>query len=106
MRRLFQFVHHRSLTASVIALFLALLAFAFLPEHRYRMEQQGSAYLTAAAIAALLGLVVCALTLIILIRDNQSGYPAFRCSLATLLWALACVPVLLLTAIVIGGFVR
>jgi hypothetical protein len=40
------------------------------------------------------------------LRDNRSGYPSFRCSLATLLWALACVPVALLALNVIGGFFR
>src|SRR5258708_6599629 len=103
MRRIFQFLHHRSLTVSVIALFFALLAFAFLPEHSYRLHQQGAAFLTQAGIAAVLGLLYCAFNLVILLRDNRSGYPSFRCSLATLLWALACLPVLFLTMVVLGG---
>jgi hypothetical protein len=106
MRRLFQIVHHRSLTASVTCLFFAFFAFAFLPEHSYRLQQQDASYLTVATLTALLGLVICAFTLFILVRDNRTGYPSFRCSLATLLWALACVPVFFLTLIVIGGLFR
>ena len=106
MKHVFQLLHHRSLTVSVIALFFALLAFAFLPEHSYRLQQQGAGYLTSAGIAALLGLIFCAFTSVILLRDNRSGYPSMRCSLATLLWALACVPIFFLTVVVIGGFFR
>jgi len=106
MRRLPQFLHHRSLTVSVIALFFAFHAFAFLPEHSYQLHQRRAAFLTQAGIAAALGLFWCAFTLFILLRDNRSGYPSFRCSLATLLWGLACFPVLFLTAVVIGGLWR
>jgi hypothetical protein len=106
MRRLSQILHHRSLTVSVIALVLAFYALAFLPEHSYRLSQQGTAFLTQAAIAAALGLIWCAFALWILLRDNRSGYPSFRCSLATLLWALACFPVLLLTLTVVGELWR
>jgi len=106
MRRIAQFLHHRSLTVSIIALFFALYAFAFLPEHSYRLHQQGAAFLTQAGMAAALGLLYCAFTLVILLRDNRSGYPSFRCSLATLLWALACFPVLFLTVVVVGAFWR
>jgi hypothetical protein len=102
MRRISQVFHHRSLTVSVVALLFALLALGFLPEHRYRLEQQGSVFLTRAGIAAALGLLDCTFTLIVLLKDNRSGYPSFRCSLATLLWALACFPILVLTAVVIG----
>lgn len=106
MTRLLQILHHRSLTASLSSLFFAFLAFVFLPEHSYRLRQQGMSYLTPAAITALVGLAICGLTFFILIRDNRSGYPSFRCSLATLLWALACVPVFWLLLVVAGGFVR
>jgi hypothetical protein len=84
----------------------ALLAIGFLPEHAYRMEQQGASYFRPAEIAALLGLCICAFTLVILLRDNRSGYPALRCSLATFLWALACVPVWGLTLVVVSNFLR
>jgi hypothetical protein len=106
MRRLLQFLHHRSLTVSIIALLLGFHAFAFLPEHSYRLHQQGASFLTQAGIAAALGLFWCTFTLFILLRDNRSGYPSMRCSLATFLWALACFPVLFLTVVVIGGFLR
>jgi hypothetical protein len=106
MRRLFQFLHHRSLTVSVIALCFACYAFAFLPEHGYRLHQQGAAFLTQAGIAAALGILYCAFNLVTLLRDDRSGYPSFRCSLATLLWALACLPILFLAAVVIGGLWR
>jgi membrane protease YdiL (CAAX protease family) len=102
MKRLSQFLHHRSLTVAVVALVLAFYALAFLPEHSYRLHQQRAAFLTQAAIAAALGVIWCVFTLCILLRDNRSGYPSFRCSVATLLWALACFPVLLLTLIVVG----
>jgi hypothetical protein len=103
MRQLFQFLHHRSLTVSVIALIVGFFALAFLPEHRGRLQQQGATFLTQAALTAALGLLCDAFTLVILLRDNRSGYPAFRCSLAALLWALACFPVLFLTVMVIAG---
>src|ERR1035441_573988 len=103
MSRVFQLLHHRSLTLSIVAVFFAFLALAFLPEHSYRLQQQRTAYLTQAGITAGLGLVVCAFTLILLLRDNRSGYASFRCSLATLLWALACLPVLFLTLVVVGA---
>lgn len=106
MRRLLQFLHHRSLTASLASSFFAFLALAFLPEHSYRLRQQGMGYLTPAAVTAFLSLTVCSITLFILVRDNRSGYPPFRCSLATLLWALACVPVFWLILVVAGGFLR
>lgn len=92
MRPISQLLHHRSLTVSVGGLFFALLAFSFFPEHAYRLEQQGRAFLFQSGIAATLGLLYCGFTLVLLLRDDRSGYPSFRCSLATLLWALACVP--------------
>jgi len=106
MRRVLQFLHHRSLTISIIALFFALYAFAFLPEHSYRLHQQGTAFLIRAGTAAALGLLYCVFTLVILLRDNRSGYPSLRCSLATLLWALACFPILFLAVVVVGGVWR
>jgi hypothetical protein len=109
MRRLSQFLHHRSLTFSLIGLLFALFGIMFLPElpeHTYRLQRHGAAFLTQAAIAAALGLLYCAFNLWILLRDNRSGYPSFRCSLATLLWAFACTPVLVLSAAVVREFWR
>jgi len=106
MKRLLQLVHHRSLTASVASLLVAFAASGFIPEHRYRIQQQGMGYLAPAACQALLGWFICALTLFILIRDNRSGYPSFRLSLATLLRALACAPILFLTVVVVSGFLK
>jgi len=40
MRRLLQLLHHRSLTVAIIALFLGFYAFAFLPEHSYRLHRK------------------------------------------------------------------
>ena len=102
MRRLLRFLHHRSLSASLVSLFFGFLALGFLPEHTYRLRQQGMGYLTSAAVATILSLAVCSITLFILIRDNRSGYPAFRCSLATLLWALGCAPVIWLILVLVG----
>jgi len=70
------------------------------------MQQQGWGYLAPAGILTLLGLVVCGFTLVILFRDNRSGYSPSRCSLATFLWALACVPIFFLALVVIGGIMR
>jgi hypothetical protein len=106
MRCVYQFLHHRSLTVSIIALFLALVPLGFLPEHAFRLQQQGAAYLRSAGIIAALDVLSCAFALIILVKDNRSGYPSYRCSLATLLWALACVPVILLIVVVIGDLLR
>jgi hypothetical protein len=106
MRRVSQLLHHRSLTMSVISLFFALLALGFLMEHGYRLHQHRIAFLRQSGIAAALGMLYCAFTLILLLKDNRSGYPSFRCSLATLLWALACFPILLLTAFVVRELVR
>jgi amino acid transporter len=101
MRRFLEILHHRSLTVSIVCLLFAAYALAFLPEHASRFQQGGTPLVTLAAVAAGLGLLCCALTLVVLLRDNRSGYPAFRCSLATLLWALAWVPILALTCVVI-----
>ena len=104
MKRIAHLLHHRSLTVSVIALLFGMYAVAFLPEHSYRIHEQGPTFLLQAGIAAAFGLLYCAFTLVILLRDNRSGYPSFRCSLATLLWALACFPILFLTVVVVGAF--
>jgi hypothetical protein len=106
VKGIFQFLSHRGLTLSILALFFGLFAFGFLPEHRYRFQQHGAAYLTSAGITASVGLAICALTLGILLKGNRSGYSSSRCALATLLWALACVPVLFLTAVVIEELLR
>jgi len=82
MKRIAHLLHHRSLTVSVIALLFGMYAVAFLPEHSYRIHEQGPTFLLQAGIAAAFGLLYCAFTLVILLRDNRSGYPSFRCSLA------------------------
>jgi len=55
---------------------------------------------------AVLGVAYCALNLVLLLRDNRSGYESFRLSVATLLWALACFPVMLLTIGVVRGLLK
>lgn len=106
LRRDIQFLHHRSLTASITSLVFAFLASAELPESDYRLGQQGADYLIQAGVVALLGLFVCALTFIILLQDNRSGYPSLRCSVATFLWALACAPVFALMGFVTSTVLR
>ena len=106
MRRFFQICHHRSLTLSMIALFLAFCSFGFLFEHSYQLRMQGARFLTGAGIMALLGLIVCTVVIINLIRDDRSGYPSFRLSLATLLRALACFPIVFLAATVMADFFK
>jgi hypothetical protein len=41
-----------------------------------------------------------------LLKDDRSGYEAFRLSVATLLWALACIPISLLFAAVMNQVIR
>jgi hypothetical protein len=101
MRLVSRLFHHRSLTLAIIALFFALHALGVLTARGYQLYEKRSAFLRQSGIAAALGVLYCAFTLIILLKDNRSGYPSFRCSLATLLWALACFPILLLTAVVV-----
>jgi hypothetical protein len=96
--------YHKSLTLSLVASMFAILATSFLPEHEYRMEHQASSYYFPALATALVGLAICIFTLLNLIRDNRSGYPSFRCSLATMLWALACVPIGFLGFLIISWF--
>lgn len=105
MKRLFQILHHRSLTLSIIATFLALLALIFalcVPESDYRLTHQGPNYLLPASIIAFLGFVTCCLAFVNLLRDDKCGYEGFRLSVTTLLWALSCVPIAFLSLIVIG----
>ena len=106
MSRTFQLLHHRSLTVSIVALFMGFYALAFLPEHGYWLQQNRATFLLQSALAAGLGMLYCAFNLVILLRDNRSGYPSFRCSLATLLWTLACFPVLFLAIVVIGDLCK
>lgn len=101
--RLFRILHHRSLTLSVIATFLALIAITFLPESDYRLRHLGADYLLPASVIAISGFAVCCLTFVNLLRDDKSGYEGFRLSVATLLWALACIPISFISLIVIAG---
>jgi len=96
LSRLFRILHHRSLTVSGICVFFAFLSLGFLPEGEYRLQQDGADYLLSAYIIAILGAGVCCLNLVNLLKDDRSGYESFRLSVATLLWALACIPISLL----------
>ena len=89
-----------------MALFFGLLALSFLFERGYRLQQQGSTFLVQSGVAAILGLLFCAFTLIVLLRDNRSDYPSFRCSLATMLWGLSCFPIFALVVIVVRDLCR
>jgi hypothetical protein len=91
-----QLFHHRSLTASVIAMFFAFLAMGVFP------MEQNSQHLFATGVIAVLGLMVCMLTLLVLLHDGGTGYPSFRCSVATLLWSLSCVPIVWLTVMLVS----
>ena len=96
LRTFSQLSHHRSLTASVVTLVFAVLAIGTFPleQHTQNLPQSGS--------VAVLGLLACAFTLVVLRRDNRTGYPSFRCSIATLLWSLACVPIIWLSMVVVS----
>jgi hypothetical protein len=104
MKRLFEIFRHRSLSLSLVALLFALLATSLLPEHHYRIEHQGTSYFAFAVAIVVGGLSTCAFSLANLIRDSRSGYPSFRCSLATLLLALACGPTGFLAFLLVGRF--
>ncbi len=106
MKRILKILHHRSLTISLVACFFGVNAFAFIPEHGYRLHQQGTRFLFNAGIAATVALVADIITLIVLLRDDRSGYPSMRFSLATLLWALGCFPTGWLAVIVLGGVLK
>jgi hypothetical protein len=80
----------------VVTLLFAALAIGAFP-----LEQR-SQNLSQAGAVAVLGLLACALTLVVLLRDNRTGYPSFRCSVATLLWSLACVPIIWLSVVVVS----
>jgi len=91
-----QLFHHRSLTASIISLVFAFFAIGGFP------LEQNSERLFGAGVVAVLGLLICTLTLLVLLHDGRTGYPSFRCSVSTLLWSLACVPIVWLTVIVVS----
>lgn len=83
-----------------------LNAFAFLPEHTFRLRQQGISFLIHSGIAAALAVLLAIITLIVLIRDDRNAYPSMRLAVATFLWALACFPTGWLTIIVVGEVLR
>jgi len=85
MKRLFRLLHHRSLTVSTVALFFGFMPWRFI-DLGYWLHKDRAAFLTQSLIVAALGVLYCTFTLVFLLRDNRSGYPSFRCSLATLLW--------------------
>jgi hypothetical protein len=103
MRWIWKFLHHKSLTVSCVALTFALLAVGALPIHSHPVQELGIDHSTLPAIVALLGLLVCGLTLVVLLKDGRSNYPPLRLSLATMLWALSCAPVVVLAFVVGRG---
>ena len=62
----YNFLHRRSLTLSFVSLVFGGVAFAFLFEFDQRLSES---FLSWAAVVASLGLIVCVLTLIDLVRD-------------------------------------
>jgi hypothetical protein len=102
MRTISEFFHHRSLTVSIVALFFGLWASACIPHY----ATDATKWLLDAAFVAGLGLTFCTLNLILLLRDNRTGYESFRLSLATLLWAIACFPIVLLAIGVVQGILK
>jgi drug/metabolite transporter (DMT)-like permease len=85
----------------MISIFFAVLAFAFVPEFSFRVQQGGTHFRSQASVMAALAAMVCLVTLVILLRDERSGYPSSRLSVAILFWALSCVPVVMLVLQVI-----
>ena len=106
MRRLTHMLHHRSLTVACLALLYGLFPLAYVVGASHQMHEQDVGFLLLASITALLGWIICAATLIVLLKDSRTGYPSFRCSVATLLWSFACVPVLFLTVGIARGLMR
>jgi hypothetical protein len=100
--RLFRILHHRSLTVSIVAVFFALLAFGFLLGGDYRLQREGEDYLLSAYVSAIAGFTVWCVGFVNLLKDDRSGYESFRLSVATLLWALSCLPISLLLLMVMG----
>ena len=96
MTRLSQFLHRRSLTVCLVALFFGFVAFGFLPEFVQRLRWHGAAFLVQAGSATLVALVVCMVALVNLVRDVERGYSPSRCSLAAvvLLFVFAPIPFL------------
>jgi len=94
------------LTVSIIAVLNAFLALTFLPEFGYRLRIRGVEFLWEAGITAFLGVVVCLVTLITLLKAGSTNYPSFRCWFATMLWVLACFPVCYLSMAVFGSLQR
>lgn len=98
MKLFSKLLHHRSLTVSVVALFFGLWALASIPH----LATDSIVWLRQSGFVAAVGLGYCTLNLIILLKDNRSGYESFRLSLATSLWALACFPILSLVVGVVS----
>lgn len=87
----------RCLSVSCVALVFGLLALSMLFAVGHAGPPSSLGDLVAPAMGAGIGLLACAATLLVLLRAGRDGYPADRLSLATFLWALGCVPVVLLT---------
>jgi hypothetical protein len=104
--RIMAVFHHRSLTISITSLCFSFLVSGLLPMFAYRRQQQGAEYLATAGLAVISGVAVCSFNLFILLKDNRSGYPSWRCSLATLLWAIACAPICIFLVLLVREFLR
>jgi hypothetical protein len=105
VKPLLRILHHRSLTTSIICLFLSLFAVGLFPGLSERLREPEVSFLVMGGVTAGLGILVCILNLWLLIRDNLTGYPAMRCSVATLVWAFACLPFFALAVVVVRNLV-
>lgn len=101
MRQVFQILHHRSLTISILAAFFAVLATVFMPESWYRWQHLGMKYLLPAGIIAFLGLAEATA------RDafNDSYPPQYRDEVTNLFPASLLNDRILLTAGLSGAYV-
>ena len=91
----------RCLTVSCVTFVFGFVALGMLFGLGHPSRQGSSSNLVSPAVGAGIGLLACAATLVVLLRGGRSGYPANRLSLATFIWALGGVPVVLLTIAVI-----
>jgi hypothetical protein len=102
MTSFFRIFHRRSLTVSLIALFVSVFALGYLPEFSQRLRWHGSAFLMQSGIAAACGLLACSAALWNLIRDVERGYSPSRCSLAAVILFFAFASPIALGVIVLG----
>ena len=98
-------LHHRSLTCALLTLVCTFFALALMVELGDSPRGRAGFSVQEEVIAGLC-FAVALVTFWRLLSDNRSGYAAMRLSVATLIWALACVPIAFLTCTVVGDLLK